>query len=108
MREDLGDLNEDWDYLEQSVERLDNDQKRNNLKIRELKEGAEGKDLVGFLTKLFTSWAGVECSLDISIEAAYHLRRFRTTAKFPRDVIVKFLLLANKAKVWNYSGNNQK
>lgn len=50
LEEDIRDLNEDLDDLEYVVERLDNNQQKNNVSIR----GIEGEDLVEYLTEPFT------------------------------------------------------
>lgn len=70
LRDDYGEVTEGLKDLETVVEKLDNAQRKNNVKLRGLKEGAEGKDLVGFLTELFTAWAGAESEAVISIETA--------------------------------------
>lgn len=49
LDEEVSDLHERALELEDSVEKLDNLQRKNNLKTRGLKEGREGKDLVGYL-----------------------------------------------------------
>lgn len=86
LQEDYGDVTEDFQELETVVEKLDNAQHKNDGKLRGLKEGTEGKDLVGFLTKLFTGWAdrfrncdyyrsclsNRNCSLFIKVLEGYH------------------------------------
>lgn len=45
------ELTEGVTDLEEMVEYLDNSQRKNDLKIRGLKEGTEGRDFVGYLTE---------------------------------------------------------
>lgn len=75
------------------------DQKKNNIKTRGLKEGIEGEDLESFSTDLFTSWVGADCEVVIRILSSYHVGVFKSSAKFPRDVIVKFLYWSTKVKI---------
>lgn len=47
--QDLQDVSDDLDELEEIVENLDNNHRKNSIKIRGLKEGVEGSNLVVFL-----------------------------------------------------------
>lgn len=75
------------------MENLGNLQCKNNIKVRGLRENAEGDDLVQFLEKLFSEWADLECKI-INISAAFGvgayrplniniLRIYHITVKFP-------------------------
>lgn len=55
INEDVLCLDKDLNDLEGIVENLDNQQHRNNIKIRVLKEKLEGKKLSDYLTDLFVS-----------------------------------------------------
>lgn len=79
----MADLNEDVNELEEVVEKLDNSLRKNNLKIRGLKEEIEGRDLVRYLTELFTEWVGSDCELEISLLTANWVGLLRKEAKFP-------------------------
>lgn len=67
--------------------------------MRRLKEGAEGEDLTGYVTELFSAWVGSECEVVISIGTAFRNGSLKTTNKYPRDSLLKFLSWVIKAKV---------
>lgn len=90
LEEEAIDCSEELDELEAEVDNLDSTQCKNNLKFRGLKEGAEGKYLVGYLTELFSGWVGADSEMDISIITVYCIGLFRSAAKFPWDITVKF------------------
>lgn len=76
--------------LEDTVVNLNNIQKKNNLKLRGLKEGAEGDNLTNYLTDLFTPWLGADSEIAVSIEAAYRIWTLNPASKLPRDALIKF------------------
>lgn len=55
FEEGVAHLGEDFDEVQTVVENLENFAKKNNLRLRGLKEQAEGQDLCLFLKDLFTS-----------------------------------------------------
>lgn len=59
--------------LQSSAENIENSYKKNNIKLKGLKEGLEGSDLISYLVDLFTASAGLDCELVISISAANHI-----------------------------------
>lgn len=87
------------DDLDTTVERLYNAEWKNNIKIRGLKEGVEGSDLVGFLTGLFTSWAGAKSKISITVTPAYQIGTYKISAKYSRDIIVQFSFWITKSKI---------
>lgn len=100
LRKASKNLSDDFEDLESVEENLDNFQKKNNIKIRGLKEGVEGEDLPGYLMELFFSaWVGEDCEIVISISSAYRMRFLKPSHKHPRVVIVKFLQCLIKAKI---------
>lgn len=64
------------------------------MKVCGLREKIEGKDLIGYLTDLFTS-----CEIEFTISSAYRVGIYRPT-KYPRNIIVKF-------PYWNVKANVQ-
>lgn len=48
LEEDFSDINRHFDGLEEVVEKLDNSQMKNNVKIKDLNERVEGEDLSGY------------------------------------------------------------
>lgn len=67
--EDVAHL-EDFDDLQTVVENSETLVKRNNLKLRGLKEQADGENLSPYLQDLFTSCIGSDSYVDISLIAA--------------------------------------
>lgn len=53
LDEEVGDLNNEIDNLETRRE-IDNNQRKNNIKIRGLREGSESSDLVGFYHRIIS------------------------------------------------------
>lgn len=70
FEEDIGCIDSDLGELEDTVENLDNLQRKNNIKLRGLKENIEGTDLVGLLTQLFSGWVASNSDSDIKILTA--------------------------------------
>lgn len=89
VQEDVEDFGREYDELESTVESLDNNQRKNNLKIRGLKEGAKGPDLKGYLTGLFSNWIGSEAETDISVTSAFPLGPLKKAPRYATDIIVK-------------------
>lgn len=56
--QELQDINEDLDGIEDVMETVDNNIRKNNLKLRGLHEDAEGENLVDSSSDLFTAWLG--------------------------------------------------
>lgn len=73
-----------------STENLDHGQRKNSIKIRGLREGVDGGDLMVFFTELFTAWIEV-CDVAVSIIAAYRIGLEKKSLRYPRDVVVSFL-----------------
>lgn len=63
---------------------------KTNIRLRGLKEGVEGGNLIGYLTELFTAWAGSDCEVVITIVSAYRIGTRREVNKYPREVLIKF------------------
>lgn len=51
--QDMQDISDNLEGVEEIVENLDNTQRKNNIKLKGLKEGTEEKNLLAFLTELF-------------------------------------------------------
>lgn len=67
IEEDLAYLGEDFD-VQKVVENSENLAKKNNVKLRALKEHKEGDSLCQFLQDFFTSCAGADNDLEIIID----------------------------------------
>lgn len=99
LQEDVEDFGKDYDELERVVENLDNNQRKNNLKVRGLKEGTEGQDLKGYLTEVFAIWVGSDIETDISITSAFRIGPLRKVANYPRDILVQLPYWETKARI---------
>lgn len=64
--EDINDIGRNFEDLEGIVENLDNSQRKNNIKIQDLREGEEGKDLTSYLTKVFATCLGSESEVEVA------------------------------------------
>lgn len=80
----------------------------NRKTIKGAERDAEGSDLVGFLTELFTGWVGADSDVSISTSAAYRVGPHRTNAKYPRDTIAKFPYWVTKSKILESYWEHQK
>lgn len=96
---DIGVINEDLDVLENIVENLDNAQRKNNIKIRGLREATEGNYLVGYLTSLYINWVKIACVIVISITTAFWVGVDKASQRYPWDILVKFSSGDTKTKV---------
>lgn len=72
--------------LQSVVENVDNIVKKNNIRVRGLKEGAEKKGLSQYLEEVFTGCLGVDTEIVMWITAAYCIGLLRKTQKYPRYV----------------------
>lgn len=106
LEECIRDIDEDLEALEPTVENVDNLQRKNKIKVRGLREEIEGKDLVGFLAKLFSDWVGINSGFVVSILAAFLVGAYKDSQRYPRDIIVKFLKWSIKSKVLEACWNN--
>lgn len=58
------------------MENLDTLQRKNNMKIRGLKETMEGKNLVRYLVDLFTEWIGSDRGNTVKLLTACRIGAF--------------------------------
>lgn len=63
---------------------MDNNLRRANIKIKNLKENQEGEDLVEYLQELFQNLAGSENTIDIKLESAFRIGYKSYNPKRPR------------------------
>lgn len=97
---ELQNVSEELAGLEGIVEQLENNQRKNSIKIRHLKEGAVDEVLVGFLLELFTAWAGTECDLTIKTVAADRVGRIDLLRNFLEIYGLSFLIDLSSRKLW--------
>lgn len=72
--------------------------RKNNIRLCGLQEGVEIDNLMGYLTELFTTWAGSECDTVISIVLAYRMGA-RKKNRYPRNILIKFPKWSVKAQI---------
>lgn len=70
---DISYINNNLENLGETVENLDNLSRKNNIKVRWLKENTEGSDLVSFLVKLFSGWASLDKDFELQILTAFRI-----------------------------------
>ena len=86
------DMREKLDYLE-------NKSRQNNIRIYQVKEGAEGADMVGFITRLISEKLGISAQ-DFMIVAAHRsLIKRPSSDATPRSMVVRFLQWDTRQKV---------
>lgn len=88
--QDLVHHQEDVQDILCQVENLDNQQCRNNIRLKNLKEQTEGPNLHNYIIDLFESILGEEDSNQLNIDSVYRVGQFRQNTKKPRDVIMRF------------------
>lgn len=71
LKEDIEEVKDEYDELERVIESLDNNQRKNNLKLRGLKEGEKGKDLTGYLIDILSTRVGSDSETEVSTTSAY-------------------------------------
>lgn len=80
---DFDYLCDDCDELEGVVENMDNAQRRDNIKLRGVKKGVEGRDLVKYLGELFSGWNGSDCKPNINIALVFCIGSFKGGKDIP-------------------------
>lgn len=92
--------------LTRKVEELENNSRRNNIRLVGLREGEEGTDMCEFLTKWIPKVLGIQSFPEPTvIERAHIIGRPRDVSKStvnpirPREVLMKFLKSADKVRV---------
>lgn len=91
--------NEDMYEIQQVLENLDNNIRKNNIRIKVLKEEAEGHDLKAFLEELFTGCLGSDSMVTINLLFAYRICYVGEKRERSSDVLVGFANWTMKAAV---------
>lgn len=94
---DVEQLEDDFDDLQQTLENINNNLWRNNIRMKGLKEGAEGNRV--FLEEIFTASLGVDCEFTIQVTSAFRMGVQQSSITRPRDVIVKLPNWQTKSKI---------
>lgn len=100
IKEEVAHLSEDVDEVQAVVENSGNLGKKNNLRLRGLKEQTEEGDLCTFLQDLFTSWLGADQNVEMNLGTAYRvgpLKKYHY--RNPRGLLIKFPNWHMKSKV---------
>lgn len=87
--------------LTAKCDELENRMRRNNIRIYQIPEGIEGKDMSGFVKKLLNDVLTLPAEMDIKIERAHRSLASKPadSAATPRSIIVRFLDAAVKDAV---------
>lgn len=72
------------------MEVLDNLQRKNNIKIRGLKETTERGDLAGYLVRLFIDWISLDQGNAVNLFTACRIGAVKSVQRYPHDIIVNF------------------
>lgn len=73
MEEDFAEVNKDLDVVHTCMENADNLMRKNNLRMRGLKEYIGEENLILFLEQFFSSLENLQSQLCISIQSAFWL-----------------------------------
>lgn len=85
--------------MAEKIDYLENKSRQNNIRIYQMKEGAEGADMVGFITRLINEKLGIPAN-DLLIVAAHRsLAKKPDDAAPPRSIVVRFLQWNTRQKV---------
>lgn len=108
LGEDLEQLEDNFEELQQTVENIDNNLRKNNIRIKGVKEGVEGNDLKSLLKEVFSACLGTDWDISLQISSAFQVGGRGRSLLPPRDIIVKFPSWYIKPKVleniWEHSG----
>lgn len=83
------------EFYEQ-MESLDNKQRRNNIRLRNLEEKAKDANLHSYMMDLLESIAGAEEGGKIGVDSAFRVGICKKNQSKPRDIIVQFSNYASK------------
>lgn len=103
----MDQLEDDFDELKETVDEIDNNLRKNNLCLRGVKEGAEGKDLKQFI-EVFTACLGSDTEIIVQVLSAFRAGNIRGSGIRPRDTVVNLPNWQLKSKIlediWEHSG----
>lgn len=90
LREDVQDIKEQLRLSHLKAEDLENWSRWENIRIRDLEEGAEGPDLAAFVEGLFAEVLSPK-TMKIKLDRVHRVGPLRATEKTrPRDILAKF------------------
>lgn len=99
---------DDFEELEQTVESVDNNLRKSNIRLKGVKGGVEGKDLKQFLEEVFTACLGSDCDVVVQIDSAFYVGNINWTLLSPRAIVVKLPTWLLKSKLlevfWEQAG----
>lgn len=84
-----------------TVENIGNSLRRNNLRLKGLKEGAEGENLQQYLKNLFIACLGSDYNTEVKLKSAYELRTVgrKRSKVMDREVLIAFQVPSAKAAI---------
>lgn len=100
LQKQVAELQKQVTSLTVKTEDQEKRSRRNNLRLINLLEGAEGRDAVTFLEKWLLETFGSDCfPYPLFIEQAHHLEQSCQDRNFPRVLIMRFLNFKDKKRV---------
>lgn len=103
LKKHIETLEKDNTYLRDKVEDAENRSRAYNLRFLHVPEGAEGKDIYGFVCELLKQLLGAEnLPTPLALERAHcspTLQQADTKKARPRPILVKFLSLRDRAHI---------
>lgn len=78
---------------------MDNNLRKNDICLKGVIEGVEGKDRKQFRDEIFTVCLGSDCDTVVQIESAFHVGRINLSSPCPRDIVVRFPTWLLKSKL---------
>lgn len=106
--DDLDQLEDNFDELQEAIENIDNNLRKNNICLKGVREESEGKDLKQFIEEVFTVCLGSDSEIVVQISSAFRAGNIRGSLVRPRDIVVKLPTWQLKSKIveaiWVQSG----
>lgn len=90
MGEDIVGRHDNTEEMFNQLEAMENKQRKNNLRLKNLREKAESANLKNYLTDLVESIIGLDTNNTVKIDSAFQIGPYKKHASKPRDVLVKF------------------
>ncbi|KAK7896117.1 hypothetical protein WMY93_021442 [Mugilogobius chulae] len=85
--------------MREKIDYLENKSRQNNIRIYQVKEGAEGADMAGFVTRLITETLGIPAT-ELFVTAAHRsLTSMPSADAPPRSIVVRFLQWNTRQRV---------
>lgn len=107
MEEDFAEVNNrKLEEVQSCTENIDIFLRKNNLRLKGFKEHTEGNDLHAYWQQLFCDLEGLGSPSKILTFSAFRIGCRNVSAKFPRDILIRFSNWESKAQALELINQN--